>query len=304
MLRVRWCAAAVTVPSALCFCQRAAFSCSTLCLRGAHQRRRAASGSLWDSHGPPSSTTAAAAAAARPLRLPTAATAATQRAATPKPFSSSLSSQASAPPPQEAETDRSSSFLLDPPFTPILGEAHVAPGTSCVYTCRSCRSPLFHSSDLLEGSAVGDHRSGWPTFVAPLSETCLHLRTVLQRSVVVHSAGHASPTTAASPASVVGEGLSGLQLRVPDAALSQRGLPVEGDMVRLRGRRIGPVHTQTWRETCLRDVNQRADPSLVVGCCAQCGAAVCRVVQSAATGSRFVTTASSVAAEGEEQRET
>lgn len=35
----------------------------------------------------------------------------------------------------------------------------------------------------------------------------------------------------------------------------------------------------TWRERCLRDVNQRADPSYVEGCCRSCGTAVCRVVE-------------------------
>lgn len=37
--------------------------------------------------------------------------------------------------------------------------------------------------------------------------------------------------------------------------------------------------SMTWRERCLRDVNQRADPSYIEGCCQGCGTAVCRVLE-------------------------
>lgn len=185
--------------------------------------------------------------------------------------------------------DFSVAFSLDPPFTPVRGEEEVAAHAPCVYACRRCGSSLFQSDALVPGSAVGHHSSGWPSFVAPLSESAVRLRTVLQRSVVAqHCEFPASSTSAPT------QEASGLRLHVPDTSMVQRGLAVEGDLVRLRGRQIGMQRSESWRETCLRDENHRADPTLVIGCCGGCGCAVCRVTQSAAEGSRYVSTASCI----------
>jgi hypothetical protein len=184
-------------------------------------------------------------------------------------------------------------FALDPPFTPVKGEAAAAPGTSCVYACRGCHTALFRSTDLVPGSRVGQHTSGWPTFVAPLTTSTLRLHTVLQKSVVASLSDALSALP--SRTSVAGTSKP-LQVRVPDAGMVPRGLAVEGDVVRLRGRHISAQHTQSWREACLRDENHRADPTLVVGCCGRCGSPVCQVTHSAAEGSRYVVTASHVVA--------
>lgn len=184
------------------------------------------------------------------------------------------------------------SFALDPPFTPVEGEdTQQRHSAAFVYVCRHCSTPLFHSDDVVAGSSVGDHRSGWPTFVAPLNSSALRLRTVLQKSMASMCA---PPATSAS--STPSRKANTLQLRVPETGTVQRGLAVEGDLIRLRGRRIGVQHAVSWRETCLRDENHRADPSVVVGSCGHCGSPVCQVTHSAVMGSRYVATASQVRA--------
>lgn len=185
------------------------------------------------------------------------------------------------------------SFALDPPFTRVAGEADSAHApNSCLYACRHCRTPLFRSSDLVDGSRVGHHSSGWPTFVAPLAASAVRLRTVLQRSLVATlTSPSASPLSGTTSSAAKPDTF---QVRVPDAGMVQRGLAVEGDLVRLRGRQIGVQRTGSWRETCLRDPNHRADPVVVLGYCGHCGRPVCHVTHAAATGTRYVTTASSI----------
>ncbi|KPA74835.1 putative mitochondrial hypothetical protein [Leptomonas pyrrhocoris] len=183
-------------------------------------------------------------------------------------------------------------FMFDPPFTPVDGEAaRKGSVDACLYACRGCNSPVFCSSDLVHGSRVGHHSSGWPTFVAPLSNSAVRLRTVLQKSVVANLSD--SPSSGTTKA---------LRVHVPDAGMAQRGLAVEGDLVRLRGRRISEQHAQSWRETCLRDGNHRSDPAVVLGCCGRCGSPVCQVTQSAVVGSRFVSTAACVRVLGPKER--
>lgn len=201
------------------------------------------------------------------------------------------------------------SFTLDPPFTPVDGEAawcshgH-ADAACCLYACRCCGTVLFDSHAIARGSRVGHHVTGWPTFVSPHTDTAVRLCTVLQRSVVAQASTtpaistHTTTTTTTTAAAAARPMSTPLQMRVPDAGMVQRGLPIEGDVVRLRGRPITAQHTQTWREACLRDENHRADPAIVLGCCQTCGTPVCQVTQSAAEGNRYVATASRIAARG------
>ncbi|KPI85344.1 hypothetical protein ABL78_5599 [Leptomonas seymouri] len=197
--------------------------------------------------------------------------------------SSSSPSNRDCPSARDCSTELLQSFAFDPPFTAITGEAGKGfHDVICVYACRRCHSPLFSSKDLMRGSRVGHHCSGWPTFVAPLTRTALRLRTTPQRSVV---AGSSDAPSVRSP---------GFSLRVPASGVAQRGLAVEGDVVRLHGRPVGVRQAQSWREMCLRDENHRADPAIVLGCCGHCGIPVCQVTHSAAEGSRYVATASCI----------
>lgn len=162
-------------------------------------------------------------------------------------------------------------LLLDPPFTPVPGEARaISCGASSdaavlLYTCGACGVPLFRSCEYASSSACGRHSSGWPSFTAPASGEALRLRVLLQRTAV---------RGAKSALSV---------------SLAARGLRPEGGMVRgTRSGRCERLQCRTWREECLRDENKRCDPTVTEGCCAVCGRAVCRVVTERRQGVKYV----------------
>ncbi|CAJ1985680.1 hypothetical protein conserved [Leishmania donovani] len=204
--------------------------------------------------------------------------------------SDTMRGPADAPPP--------TSFTLDPPFTRVTGEEELSPGP-CAYVCRRCRALVFHSDRFADTSRVGWHASGWPTFLAPLTPSALRLSTVLQRSVIARL----SDTPRDRPVSHISAGLTRpqrtLDIAVPPNSVAQRGLAVEGDLVRKRGNTISLQETRTWRETCLRDENHRADPVLVLAVCSACDTPLCHVTQSAALGTRYVSTAACIMAEAE-----
>ncbi|GET85442.1 hypothetical protein, conserved [Leishmania tarentolae] len=188
------------------------------------------------------------------------------------------------------------SFTLDPPFTRVKGEEELSPGP-CVYVCRRCRAPVFHSDNLADTSRVGWHSSGWPTFLAPSAPSALRLSTVLQKSVVARLSDTSRDGSATNIAAGLTTPRQTLEIAVPQNSVAQRGLTVEGDFVRRRGRTIRLQDTRTWRETCLRDENHRADPVLVLACCSSCDTPLCHVTQSAAAGTRYVSTAACIMAE-------
>ncbi|CAG9567158.1 conserved hypothetical protein [Leishmania major strain Friedlin] len=205
--------------------------------------------------------------------------------------------------PQRSDTTRSPAgvppptrFTLDPPFTRVAGEEELSPGP-CAYVCRRCRAPVFHSDCFADTSRVGWHASGWPTFLAPSTPSALRLSTVLQRSVIARL----SDTPRDGPVSNISAGLTTpqrtLDIAVPPNSVAQRGLAVEGDLVRKRGSTISLQETRTWRETCLRDENHRADPVLVLAVCSACDTPLCHVTQSAAVGTLYVSTAACIMAE-------
>lgn len=204
--------------------------------------------------------------------------------------SNTVMSPAGVPPP--------TSFTLDPPFTRVKGEEELSPGP-CAYVCRRCRALVFHSDSFADTSSVGWHASGWPTFLAPSTPSALRLSTVLQRSVIARR----SDTPRGRPVSNISVGLTApqrtLDIAVPHNSVAQRGLAVEGDLVRRQGSAISLQETRTWRETCLRDENHRVDPVLVLAVCSACDTPLCHVTQSAAAGTRYVSTAACIMAEAE-----
>ncbi|KAG5487911.1 hypothetical protein LSCM1_08226 [Leishmania martiniquensis] len=189
-------------------------------------------------------------------------------------------------------------FTLDPPFARVKGEAERAPG-HCLYTCRFCCAIVFRSCHFADTSRVGRHESGWPTFVAPSTPSALRLKTVLQRSLVARL----SDASLSKSANDTPDGLTKqrreLDIAVPHISVAQRGLAVEGDLVRRRGSPVSVQETRTWREACLRDENHRADPALVLGICSACGTPLCHVTQSAAEGTRYISTAACIEAQPE-----
>nr|CAJ2466248.1 unnamed protein product [Leishmania braziliensis] len=207
------------------------------------------------------------------------------------PHSDAMLSPAGAPSP--------TNFTLDPPFTRVAGEEEVSPGP-CDYVCRRCCALVFRSSSLVRTSRVGRHESGWPTFVAPSTPSALRLATVLQKSLVAGL----SDTSRHESVSNISTGLTTprrpLGIAVPHNSVVQRGLSVEGDLVRRRGRQICRQEAKTWREACLRDENHRADPAVALGLCSTCGTPLCHVTQSAAEGTRYVSTAAFIAAQAED----
>lgn len=182
---------------------------------------------------------------------------------------SSASSSSSSPP-----------LLLDPPFTPVPGEARALRrlrGDGALrYVCGACGSPLFRSVECTSPTAPGRHSGGWPSFTAPASASVLRLRVCLQRAAVRGGDGGAALSV----------------------SLAARGLRPEGGMVRqTRSGHCALKKKRTWREECLRDENKRSDPTVMEGCCAACGKAVCRVVRERRRGVKYVVNPTAVVAE-------
>ncbi|KAG5512091.1 hypothetical protein JKF63_07555 [Porcisia hertigi] len=208
-------------------------------------------------------------------------------------------------PPPRSDTVRGLSssssliFTLDPPFTPVEGEVELSPGP-CVYVCRLCQAVVFHSNGFSSSSRVGQHNSGWPTFVAPSKPSALRLSTVLQKRIVARL-GDVTRSEAIKDISA-GSSTSqqALDIAVPPNSVAQRGLAVEGDLVRRRGTHISAQVTRTWREACLRDGNHRVDPVLVLGLCCSCGTPVCNFTHSAVLGTQYVSTAACIVAKAED----
>ncbi|ESL10260.1 hypothetical protein TRSC58_02010 [Trypanosoma rangeli SC58] len=210
--------------------------------------------------------------AARNVTFPPEATCSPSRAASKMSVVGGTLASSSSPP-----------LLLDPPFTPVPGESQAlrqrtncgAPSFLLLYVCGTCKSPLFCSSEYAASSSLGQHSSGWPSFTAPVCNSVLQLRSLLQRSAVQE--GGQTPLT---------------------ATLAARGLRVEGEMRRqTRGGGCERLRPRTWREECLRDENKRSDPTVLEGCCTKCGRAVCRVVMERRRGVKYVVNPTAVNAE-------
>ncbi|EPY18123.1 hypothetical protein STCU_10170 [Strigomonas culicis] len=86
--------------------------------------------------------------------------------------------------------------------------------------------------------------------------------------------------TAAPPPAVSRRPSLGLSAYVPETAAASRGLPVEGDLVAVRGSGVRSARpsARRWAERQLRDENTRARYYVPKGDCGCCGAAVCRVL--------------------------
>lgn len=175
-----------------------------------------------------------------------------------------------------------------------------------VYQCAKCDQPIFVSDDAVFFNPPSNHTSGWPTFIAPISPSTLTYR----HSTMVQKTSARCDTSISSrgfyvEGDVAGDGKGGkfisrskarssLELAIqknrrhgkhlsfvtPSTALlksmsslSQTYLSMNSSLALHKNRSLGI----TWRERCLRDSNQRADPSPIEGCCHRCGFAVCRL---------------------------
>lgn len=197
--------------------------------------------------------------------------------------------------------NQSISFELDPPFTAVDGEEKIRSEKQLeypvLYHCRRCSAGLFSSGNYGKMSSIGRHCSGWPTFTAPLSPDTLQLVGCLQKTCVAQI--HASPSSLSSGIERLKSSLkpsSSLVCPTPAVAAAHRSLAVEGDSIHASGRPVSRGKCPTWRESCIRDGNQRVDAAMIIGCCASCRAPVCRVTNSSPDGLLYITTASSVVA--------
>lgn len=207
-----------------------------------------------------------------------------------------------------------SPFHFDPPFTEIPGERDAFARKevreaqvegNCfvvVYTCRRCNTPIFISKDAALFQAPANHSSGWPTFFCPVSPFTLvyrHDGKALKSSTQCTTSLSARGFCAEGD--LIGEGKGGkfvsrskvyspLEFAInkcrrqgsshryatsSSSLLKKESLLLHSFPLANSTRRGAGV---TWRERCIRDSNQRADPIPIEGCCQLCGSSVCRLL--------------------------
>lgn len=175
-----------------------------------------------------------------------------------------------------------------------------------VYACQKCGQPIFISDDAVSFHPPAHHSSGWPTFSSPVTSSTLTYRhiTLAQKSSTEYNTS-VSARGFYAEGHLAGDGKGGkfvsrskarslLELAIqknrkhgshlsfvtPSATLlkstscfSQPSFPTNSSFTLRKSRSVAV----TWREKCLRDSNQRVDPSPIEGCCQCCGFALCRI---------------------------
>lgn len=185
-----------------------------------------------------------------------------------------------------------------------VGNLHV------LYTCRACKAPLF-SSYHMHTKKAGELPpfSPWPTFTGPITSKAIKYRNCLQKRTF-DSSIQLSTSLASRPLPEEKEGGISRSRRQPlnsrrsapslleitlqqkrlkkrylnsvspsDPTLRGPGLIDLPQSLTVSGSRKGKKKwNMSWRERCLRDEHQRADPVYTEGCCQRCGLVVCRVL--------------------------